>query len=284
LDFPCPFAIYVVVFLFVDTVCNKRNICRDNSGGYSFRGNRALMKTASLSDKGKRRQLNQDVVYSSELPVGNLPNLFMIADGMGGHKAGDYASRYAVDTICREAEQSAERNPERILQSAINKANTGIFELSNENRDLEGMGTTVVVATIYGNCLKVGNVGDSRLYIVNGKNIRQITTDHSLVEEMIKMGGLDRESARTHPNKNIITRAVGVTYAVLADFYEVELQKGDIILLCSDGLSNMLEDEEIRMIVNAQRDIMEKAEALVRVANLNGGRDNISLILIEPDI
>ncbi len=284
MDFPCPFAIYVVVFLFVDTVCNKRNICRDNSGGYSFRGNRALMKTASLSDKGKRRQLNQDVVYSSELPVGNLPNLFMIADGMGGHKAGDYASRYAVDTICREAEQSAERNPERILQSAINKANTGIFELSNENRDLEGMGTTVVVATIYGNCLKVGNVGDSRLYIVNGKNIRQITTDHSLVEEMIKMGGLDRESARTHPNKNIITRAVGVTYAVLADFYEVELQKGDIILLCSDGLSNMLEDEEIRMIVNAQRDIMEKAEALVRVANLNGGRDNISLILIEPDI
>lgn len=242
------------------------------------------MKTASLSDKGKRRQLNQDVVYSSELPVGNLPNLFIIADGMGGHKAGDYASRYAVDTICREAEHSAEKSPEKILQSAIDAANAGIFELSNENRDLEGMGTTVVAAVVYGCCLKVGNVGDSRLYIVNGKNIRQITTDHSLVEEMIRMGGLDRESARTHPNKNIITRAVGVTSAVAADFYEVELQKGDIILLCSDGLSNMLEDEEIRMIVNAQRDIMEKAEALVRAANQNGGRDNISLILIEPDI
>jgi protein phosphatase len=180
--------------------------------------------------------------------------------------------------------RSRETIPERILQSAINVANSGIFELSNENRDLEGMGTTVVVATIYGNRLKVGNVGDSRLYIVNGKSIRQITTDHSLVEEMIRMGGLDRESARTHPNKNIITRAVGVTYAVSADFYEVELQRGDIVLLCSDGLSNMLEDEEIRMIVNAQRDIMEKAEALVRVANLNGGRDNISLILIEPDV
>lgn len=242
------------------------------------------MKTASLSDKGKRRQLNQDVVYSSELPVGNLPNLFIIADGMGGHKAGDFASRFAVDTICREVEHSAGRSPEEILQSAINVANTGIFELSNDNRDLEGMGTTVVAAVVYGDCLKVGNVGDSRLYIVNGKNIRQITTDHSLVEEMIRMGGLDRESARTHPNKNIITRAVGVTSAVAADFYEVRLQEGDIILLCSDGLSNMLEDEEIRMIVNAQRDIMEKAEALVRVANLNGGRDNISLILIEPDV
>ena len=242
------------------------------------------MKTASLSDKGKRRQLNQDVVYSSELPVGNLPNLFIIADGMGGHKAGDFASRFAVDTICREVEHSAGRSPEEILQSAINVANAGIFELSNDNRDLEGMGTTVVAAVVYGDCLKVGNVGDSRLYIVNGKNIRQITTDHSLVEEMIRMGGLDRESARTHPNKNIITRAVGVTSAVAADFYEVRLQEGDIILLCSDGLSNMLEDEEIRMIVNAQRDIMEKAEALVRAANQNGGRDNISLILIEPDI
>ena len=189
-----------------------------------------------------------------------------------------------MDTICQEAEHSPEESPEKILQCAIDKANAGIFELSNGNRDLEGMGTTVVVATIYGNCLKVGNVGDSRLYIVNGKSIRQITTDHSLVEEMIRMGGLDRESARTHPNKNIITRAVGVTHAVLADFYEVQLREGDIVLLCSDGLSNMLEDEEIRMIVNAQRDIMEKAEALVRVANLNGGRDNISLILIEPDI
>ena len=242
------------------------------------------MKTASLSDKGKRRQLNQDVVYSSELPVGNLPNLFMIADGMGGHKAGDYASRYAVDTICSEIERSAEKMPERILQRAISVANAGIFELSRENRDFEGMGTTLVAATIDGRRLKVANVGDSRLYIVNGRHIRQITVDHSLVEEMVRMGGLDRESARIHPNKNIITRAVGVTFAVLADFYEVELQEGDIVLLCSDGLSNMLEDEEIRMIVNAQRDIMEKAEALVRAANQNGGRDNISLILVEPDV
>jgi len=241
------------------------------------------MKTASLSDTGKRRLLNQDVVYSSELPIGNLPNLFMIADGMGGHKAGDYASRYAIDTICREAGESKEEDPEIILQNAIDKANDGIFSLSGENKDLEGMGTTIVAATIYGRRMKVGNVGDSRLYIVNGKSIRQITTDHSLVEEMIRMGGLDRESARTHPKKNIITRAVGVIERVTADFFDVKLEKGDTVLLCSDGLSNMLEDEEIRMIINAQRDITEKAEALVRAANQNGGRDNISLILIEQD-
>ncbi len=243
-----------------------------------------MIKTASRSDVGKKRQLNQDVVYSSELPVGNLPNLFIIADGMGGHKAGDYASRYAVDTIEKETLESLEENPEIILQKAISKANKDIRELSHQNPDMEGMGTTIVAATIYGKYMKVANVGDSRLYIINGKKIKQITRDHSLVEEMVRIGELDRISARNHPNKNIITRAVGVTASVVADFFDVELKEGDVILMCSDGLSNMLEDEEIRMIACAQRDIIEKAEALVRAANNNGGKDNISLIIIEPEL
>ena len=243
-----------------------------------------MIKTASRSDVGKKRQLNQDVVYSSELPVGNLPNLFIIADGMGGHKAGDYASRYAVDTIEKETLESLEENPEIILQKAISKANKDIRELSHKNPDMEGMGTTSVAATIYGKYMKVANVGDSRLYIINGKKIKQITRDHSLVEEMVRIGELDRISARNHPNKNIITRAVGVTASVVADFFDVELKEGDVILMCSDGLSNMLEDEEIRMIACAQRDIIEKAEALVRAANNNGGKDNISLIIIEPEL
>lgn len=240
------------------------------------------MKTASLSDMGKRRQLNQDIIYSSVLPLGNLQNLFVVADGMGGHKAGDYASRYAVDTICEVVRLSEETNPEVILQSAIRKANGDIYALSGENRDLEGMGTTIVAATLYGSHMKVANVGDSRLYIINGKNITQITRDHSLVEEMIRMGGLDRKSARNHPNKNIITRAVGVTNMVTADFFDVELESRDVILMCSDGLSNMLDDEEIRTIICAEQNLSEKAKALVRAANSNGGRDNISLILIEP--
>lgn len=243
-----------------------------------------MIKTASRSDVGKKRQLNQDVVYSSELPVGNLPNLFIIADGMGGHKAGDYASRYAVDTIEKETLESLEENPEIILQKAISKANKDIREISHQNPDMEGMGTTIVAATIYGKYMKVANVGDSRLYIINGKKIKQITRDHSLVEEMVRIGELDRTSARNHPNKNIITRAVGVTASVVADFFDVELKDGDVILMCSDGLSNMLEDEEIRMIACAQRDIIEKAEALVRAANNNGGKDNISLIIIEPEL
>jgi len=241
-----------------------------------------LLKTASLSDMGKKRDINQDVIYSSELPVGNLSNLFMIADGMGGHKAGDYASRYAINTIVDFARQSPEKNVEHILQGSISGANTDIYQLAGSNEAMQGMGTTLVAACICGSDMKVANVGDSRLYLIRQKMIRQITRDHSLVEEMVRMGELDRESARNHPNKNIITRAVGVTASVTADFFDIELQPGDTILLCSDGLSNMLEDEEIRMIMSAQRDILEKAEALIRAANNNGGRDNISVIIIEP--
>ena len=132
-----------------------------------------------------------------------------------------------------------------------------------------------------GSRLWVANVGDSRLYVV-GEKIRQITRDHSLVEEMIRMGGIDRGAARNHPDKNIITRAIGATDKVNIDFFMVELVPGEIVLMCSDGLTNMLEDEEIRMILNGQRDVVEKAEELVKAANNNGGKDNIAVVLIEP--
>lgn len=240
-----------------------------------------MLKTFSITDIGKRRKLNQDYVYTSERPVGNMPNVFIVADGMGGHNAGDYASKYTVETIVKEMGRSVEVNPERILTKAIESANEQIIRLSRENADLAGMGTTVVVATCMGKYMKVANVGDSRLYVI-GDKITQITRDHSLVEEMIRMGGIDRETARNHPDKNIITRAIGAADTVEIDFFDVELSAGEMVLMCSDGLTNMLEDEEIRMIMNGQRDIVEKAEALVKAANNNGGKDNISVVLIEP--
>ncbi len=241
-----------------------------------------MLKTFSITDIGKKRKLNQDYVYTSEMPIGNLPNVFIVADGMGGHNAGDYASKYTVETIVKEIERSFEKNPVRILEKAIEEANSHIREKAREDETLSGMGTTVVVATCLGRYLKVANVGDSRLYIVNKDEIKQITRDHSLVEEMVRMGGIDRETARNHPDKNIITRAVGVKESVEVDFFDVELKQEDIVLMCSDGLTNMLEDEEIRMILNGQRDIVEKAQELVKAANNNGGKDNISVILIEP--
>lgn len=241
-----------------------------------------MIKTFSITDIGKCRKMNQDFVFSSEEPIGNLPNLFIVADGMGGHKAGDYASKYAVETICKEAEISFERNPVKILYKAINVANEHIYEKSVEDEDYRGMGTTVCCATILGKYLHVANVGDSRLYIINGDTIQQITRDHSYVQEMIARGEIDPMQAKNHPKKNIITRAVGGFAHTEAEFFNAELQEGDIILICSDGLSNMIEDEEIRMIVNGQRDIVERAEKLVSTANSYGGKDNISVILIEP--
>ena len=130
----------------------------------------------------------------------------------------------------------------------------------------------------------MANVGDSRLYVVSPQGIRQITRDHSWVEEMVLRGGIGREEARNHPDKNIITRAVGAEDTVKADFFSVRLEEGDMVLMCTDGLTNMLEDREIRMIMNGARDIVEKAQELVEAANENGGKDNISVILIEPSL
>lgn len=240
-----------------------------------------MLKTFSITDIGRKRKVNQDFVYTCESPVGNLPNIFIVADGMGGHNAGDYASKMTVETMVDEIEHSFEKNPVRILGRAIETANECVRKKASEAQSMEGMGTTVVAATCLGKYLQVANVGDSRLYVINGK-IKQITRDHSLVAEMVRMGGLAKDEARNHPDKNIITRAVGASDVVEPDFFTVELEEGDLILMCSDGLTNMLDDEEIRMILDGARDIVEKAMELVEAANRNGGKDNISVILIEP--
>lgn len=240
-----------------------------------------MLRSYALTDIGRRRQLNQDFIYCSETPVGNLPNVFIVADGMGGHNAGDYASVLAVETVVEEIGASFEKNPVKILEQAIKKANTILRQRASENFSLSGMGTTLVAATCIGRYLEVANVGDSRLYVV-GDDITQITVDHSLVEEMVRMGGIDREEARTHPDKNIITRAVGAKDDVEIDFFNLELQTGDMVLLCSDGLTNMVDDEMIRRIIKNGGNLRDRVEELVETANLNGGKDNISVIVIEP--
>ena len=240
-----------------------------------------MLRSYAVTDIGRRRQINQDFVYLSETPVGNLPNIFIVADGMGGHNAGDFASRYAVETIVGEVKASFEKNPTIILGKAIDKANACIRQKAGGDKTLMGMGTTIVIATCIGKYLEVANVGDSRLYLVNDR-IGQVTIDHSLVEEMIQRGGIDRRSARNHPDKNIITRALGARNTIEADFFNLELEAGDIVLLCSDGLTNMVEDEDIRRVLKSGRDLKERAETLVQMANDNGGKDNISVIIIEP--
>ena len=241
-----------------------------------------VLKTFSVTNIGRKRKMNQDYVYTSERPVGNLPNLFLVADGMGGHNAGEYASKVTVETIVERIADSAQTDALRCFDEAIQAANGRIRKLAAASYLLAGMGTTVVAASCDGNRLSVANVGDSRLYVVGPQEIRQITRDHSWVEEMVLRGGIGREEARNHPDKNIITRAVGAEDTVKADFFSVRLEEGDMVLMCTDGLTTMLEDREIRMILNGARDIVEKAQELVDAANENGGKDNISVILIEP--
>ena len=240
------------------------------------------MKSFAITDVGKRRELNEDYIYTSEKMIGNLSNLFIVADGMGGHNAGDYASKHTVEKVVETVEElKNEWDIEEIIQEAIYRANACIYEKSREDMSLRGMGTTLVVAAIKNQEVTVANIGDSRMYVVN-RDITQITKDHSLVEEMVTMGGLDKEAARNHPDKNIITRAIGVKEFVLADFFEVKLEKEDKILLCTDGLTNMLKDDEIHHIIQSNEDVEAAARALIAAANENGGRDNIAVVLIEP--
>lgn len=238
-----------------------------------------MLTVCSKTDVGRKRSINQDTVYSCAVPIGSLPNLFIVADGMGGHKAGDYASAYAVNAIEREVDADESTSPVRIITSAIECANAEIFEKAKEE-DFAGMGTTVVASTIIDSTLYVANVGDSRLYLIRDE-IKQVTKDHSLVEEMIRAGELEREEARFHPDKNIITRAVGADREVLVDFFEVDLEAGDVVLMCSDGLSNMVADEDIFKIIKKNKDVSGMADELVKVANHNGGKDNIGVVLVR---
>ncbi|MBO5031702.1 MAG: Stp1/IreP family PP2C-type Ser/Thr phosphatase [Lachnospiraceae bacterium] len=240
------------------------------------------MKLFSITDVGRRREINEDYIYTSDKPVGHLPNLFIVADGMGGHNGGDYASKHAVEKAVEViGNDTQEYDAENILQKAIDDANTYINKMSRMNEKLKGMGTTFVAATVEDNRVTVANVGDSRLYVINDF-ITQITKDHSLVEEMVDMGGIDRETARTHPDKNIITRAVGVKEYVLVDFFDVHISEKEKLLLCTDGLTNMLKDDEIHRIINSSSSLEEAGKRLIEAANANGGRDNIAVVLVEP--
>jgi protein phosphatase len=240
------------------------------------------MRIYSATDVGQKRKMNQDYVFVSEAPVGNLPNLFVVADGMGGHNAGDFASSHAVQTLVNEIREDADYNPVKIIRHAIETANTEIIEQAQSDEKLRGMGTTMVVATIVGQYAYVANIGDSRLYVVQ-EEIRQITKDHSLVQEMVRMGELNAEEARNHPDKNIITRALGAEKTVDIDFFDLKLESGNVILMCSDGLSNMVEDKKMEeIILDTGVDLETKGETLVQEANRNGGKDNIAIVLIEP--
>lgn len=244
--------------------------------------NKSVINAFGKTDVGLMRTINQDCIFISTEPVGKLQNLFIVADGMGGHKAGDVASREAIEKFVKYACTTHMTDPANILDSGIISINKEIYDMANSNRDYSGMGTTFVAATMTGNHVYIANVGDSRLYLIH-RDIQQITRDHSLVEDMVRMGMLEKEEARTHYKKNVITKAIGVAddKTSTPDIFEIEIESGDKLLLCSDGLTNMVDDYDIRKTIKNSESIEDAVRSLINQANENGGKDNISAILID---
>lgn len=240
------------------------------------------MQIQALTDIGRKRQVNQDYIFQSIGPVGAFPNLFILADGMGGHKGGDFASKYLTETMVGFISRTQTRDIIKVLRSAVRMSNTLIYEKSHSDPELCGMGSTLVAAVIEDGVLTAANVGDSRLYIIRD-GITQVTRDHSYVEEQVLAGRMVRYSEEYNKKKNIITRAVGTDESVEADYFEVDLLKNDHILLCSDGLTNMVDDDTILAVISGHGSLQYKARTLVDAANENGGNDNIALILIKYD-
>lgn len=242
------------------------------------------MRVYGLTDVGSNRTQNQDYLYFSSDPIGVFQNLFLVADGMGGHKAGDYASRFAVENLLVYARLVDDRPIVSVLREGIAKVNGELFLSASGNEKLQGTGTTLVAATIEDTTLYVANVGDSRLYIFRNGELLQITKDHSYVEELVALGEIERDSQEYLKKKNIITRAIGSEPGVNVDFFDEQLRPGDLILMCSDGLSNMVPDQEICQFLGTDDSLKDKVEKLINSANEHGGKDNITVIVVDPQI
>lgn len=235
------------------------------------------------SDIGKAREINQDY-YSIPKPEDNL-QLFILADGMGGYNGGEVASKLATESAKSYIESNfdkIEHNKEAILElikSAIEYANMVVFEKSKQEQELEGMGTTLDICFIYNNKVYVGHVGDSRIYRIRGEVIRKLTKDHSYVQQLVEDGKITREEAEHHPKKNMLLKALGCMATVEPDLRARNYETGDVLLMCSDGLTNMVEEKEIYRVV--KENVETAPQVLVDLANEAGGYDNITVVTIK---
>ena len=235
------------------------------------------------SDIGKVRELNQDSYYISQET--EEPKLYLLADGMGGYKGGEIASKMAIDSAKKYIHNNFEgivKEKEEILKlikNAVEYANMVVYEKSKEDKELEGMGTTLEVCLIYNNKAYIGHVGDSRIYRIRKEIIRKLTKDHSYVQQLVEDKKITREEAKTHPKKNMLTKALGCTPYVEPDLRARNFEKGDIFIICSDGLTNMVEEKRIYELV--KQDVTVSASKLIEEANAAGGYDNITVIIIS---
>lgn len=243
-----------------------------------------MVEVFGLSDVGCIRELNEDCYCICGFGDNSERGFCILADGMGGHNAGEVASQNAVKLIAEEMNRLLESGEKEIpgqLSRAVSAANTGVYTMASENPIHRGMGTTVVTAFIDDGTAYVANVGDSRAYAVRNDEIVQITTDHSVVSELVMRGTITKEEARLHPQKNIITRAVGTDKSVRTDIFEYNYSPGDVMIICSDGLSTMLDDNRILEIIKSKKTSEDTVNSLIAAAKDEGGLDNITVICIR---
>ncbi len=242
-----------------------------------------MIKAYAKSDIGKVREINQDYYYISESL--DEVQLYMLADGMGGYNGGEIASKLAVQTAKSYIEnnfQEINKDRESIVQligSAMEYANMVVYEKAKESKELEGMGTTLEICLIYNNKAFIGHVGDSRIYRIRKEFMRKLTQDHSYVQKLVKDGTITQEEAIHHPQKNMLMKALGCNAFVEPDVIVRGFLKEDIFVMCSDGLTNLVEQEEIYKI--AKKDIEQAPKELVEIANQIGGYDNITVVIIK---
>ncbi len=245
------------------------------------------MQFYSITDRGKQRENNEDCCIARQ--VGEY-TVLILADGMGGHKGGETASSKAVETVFSYLHKKLKKNLiagqiMMMLSDALEKANNEIYTLSQKDENLGGMGTTAEVCIISKDTAYIAHIGDSRVYkVMPHGEIKRLTKDHSLVEYMVETGSITREEAELHPQKNVIMRALGVSPEINADIFHEKLDKGDRLLLCSDGLSNMIDEETIASVLKCALSPQEGAQKLVALANEAGGADNITVIISMPDM
>ena len=233
-----------------------------------------LGRTAALTDPGRRRRQNEDAFVRE-------PPLFAVADGMGGAQAGEIASRLAAAALRQPGDGAASEGLERVID-LVQEANRRIYERASEDEAVSGMGTTVTVALVDEGAVRIGHVGDSRAYLVRDGALEQLTEDHSLVAELVRSGKLSPEEAEVHPQRSVITRALGTEPDVDVDAFSVHTRPGDLFMVCSDGLTSMVPDGSILEIVERTRsDLDRTARTLVDEANRGGGEDNITVVLFE---
>lgn len=240
------------------------------------------MEWSARSSVGLVRSDNEDRWAVQSFPD-QKACLAMVADGIGGYEGGELASTLAVKWATRYIEAALEQSPEKALEGAFHFANEKIAEAASKETGLSRMGTTLTVALMFENesCLYVGHVGDSRAYIVSGEGIRQITDDHSVVGELVRNGTISQEDAKKHPGKNLLTNALGTGKAVSVALYREDLKGGDLVLLCTDGLTDLVDPGEIQSVLRGET-LPHASQRLVDLANSRGGHDNVTVVIVDP--